>query len=259
MAKKMLIDASHSEETRVAIINGNRIEEFDFESSTKKQLKGSIYLAKVIRIEPSLQAAFVEFGSNNHGFLPFSEIQPDYYRIPVEDRLARGQAKQNNRNFQGNKIVESIVNDHSSNNHNKILNNISIVVGGKGVIDFTIEYLTFQIVVLIKRKDFTDSGNYTPLYKRYKIQEVIKRRQIMLIQVNKEERGNKGAALTTYLSIAGRYGILMPNSPNSGGVSKKITNLSDRQRLRSLLQEIVIPSSMSLIIRTAGISRTEAN
>ncbi|CAG0891695.1 unnamed protein product, partial [Cyprideis torosa] len=162
----MLIDATHEEETRVAVVDGNQLVEFDYESSVRKQLKGGIYLAKVTRVEPSLQAAFVNFGGNRHGFLPFSEIHPDYFRIP--------------------------------------------------------------------------------------------RGQIMLIQVSKEERGNKGAAVTTYMSLPGRYCVLMPNSPRGGGVSRKIGNFKDRKRMREILKELTIPEGMSVILRTAGVSRTKA-
>lgn len=228
MSKLMLIDASHPEESRVAVLNNKRLEEIDFETTTKKQLKGNIYLAKVIRIEPSLQAAFVEFGSNRHGFLAFNEIHPDYYRIPVEDREALlAQVAEETA-----LAVEEPVEEKKSSAEVEIL-------GGEDV---------EEIEVRPQRS--------RPL-RQYKIQEVIKRRQIMLVQVTKEERGGKGAALTTYLSLAGRYCVLMPNAAKGGGISRKITSQSDRKRLREVIESIDLPESMSLIIRTAGMARTK--
>jgi ribonuclease E len=225
MGKKMLIEASHPEESRVAILGNDRLEEFDFETTTKKQLKGNIYLAKVIRIEPSLQAAFVEFGGNRHGFLPFNEIHPDYYRIPIEDResLLAQEAPPS---------LEEVIDDLPQHDEVEIL-------GGEDV---------EEIQERPKR--------HRPL-RQYKIQEVVKRRQIMLVQVSKEERGGKGAALTTYLSLAGRYCVLMPNAARGGGISRKITNLADRKRLREVIESIDLPESMSLIIRTAGMARSK--
>ena len=263
MAKKMLIDASHNEETRVAIMSGNRLEEFDFESNTKRQLKGNIYLAKVVRIEPSLQAAFVEYGGNRHGFLPFSEIHPDYYRIPMEDRenLLKEQAEANKKRqgdddapMDEDRDIE--VPDEPDEEPPVDVNSPDFF---PEVIDFSPEEEQPLVPANFDEasEEKKESQPFIPLHRRYKIQEVVKRRQIMLIQVNKEERGGKGAALTTYLSIAGRYGVLMPNSPNSGGISRKITNVSDRKRLRSVIEDIDLPESMSLIIRTAGMSRTK--
>ena len=261
MAKKMLIDATHHEETRVAIVDGDRLEEFDFESSTKRQLKGNIYLAKVVRIEPSLQAAFVEFGGNRHGFLPFSEIHPDYYRIPVEDRenLLREQAELNKkRQDEDDAPVDE---DRDIEVPDEPVETVQVDVTSPEfmpeIIDFSPEEEEGDELVAFAEPEKKETQPFIPLYKRYKIQEVVKRRQIMLIQVNKEERGGKGAALTTYLSMAGRYCVLMPNSPNSGGVSRKITNVGDRKRLRSIMNEIDLPESMSLIVRTAGMSRTK--
>ena len=273
MAKRMLIDASHTEETRVAIVDGKKLEEFDFESAAKRQLKGNIYLAKVVRIEPSLQAAFVEFGGNRHGFLPFSEIHPDYYRIPMEDRekILKEQAELNKKRqaeddgpvIDHDKDIEvpdepedskSDDGEQPADESNSYLKSIDV----PDVLDFSpgealVEVASSPQIVTAP----TESQPFIPLHRRYKIQEVIKRRQIMLIQVNKEERGGKGAALTTYLSIPGRYGVLMPNSANSGGISRKITNVADRKRLRSLIGDIDLPNTMSLIIRTAGMSRTK--
>lgn len=228
MSKIMLIDASHPEESRVAILNNDRLDEFDFETTTKQQLKGNIYLAKVIRVEPSLQAAFVDFGGNKHGFLAFNEIHPDYYRLPVEDReILAAQTQEENTEH-----VEEIVDDHPSNNDVEIL-------GGEDVEEI-----------------HERSHRYRPT-RQYKIQEVIKRRQIMLVQIAKEERGGKGAALTTYLSLPGRYCVLMPNAAKGGGISRKITNAADRKRLRTIIESLGLPETISLIIRTAGMARNK--
>lgn len=228
MGKIMLIDAFHPEESRVAILDHNRLEEFDFETTTKKQLKGNIYLAKVIRIEPSLQAAFVEFGGNRHGFLAFNEIHPDYYRIPVEDREALMQQHEEEMD-----TSEETTEDTKENDDVETL-------GGEDV---------EEIEARPSRRSFPS--------KKYKIQEVLTRGQVMLVQVVKEERGGKGAALTTYLSLAGRYCVLMPNAAKGGGISRKITNAADRKRLRDIIQSIELPSAMALIVRTAGMARTK--
>jgi ribonuclease E len=217
----MLIDASHPEETRVAVVNGKRLEDFDYETSRKKQLKGNVYLAKVVRVEPSLQAAFVDYGGNRHGFLAFSEIHPDYYQIPVADReqlLAEEAEADDTEDTENSGPVET--------------------VGGDEVEE-------------IERRRIKH-------YRHYKIQEVIKRRQIMLVQVVKEERGNKGAALTTYLSLAGRYCVLMPNTGRGGGISRKIGNVKDRRRLKKILDDFNIETGMAVIVRTAGAERTKA-
>jgi ribonuclease E len=209
MVKKMLIDATHAEETRVVVVDGNKVEEFDFESENKRQLAGNIYLAKVTRVEPSLQAAFVDYGGNRHGFLAFSEIHPDYYQIPVADREAL---------MEEERAIESVADDDDA-------------------------------------MDLRPSRSPRP--RRYKIQEVIKVRQIMLVQVVKEERGNKGAALTTYLSLAGRYCVLMPNTARGGGISRKITNAVDRKKLKEIANSIDVPNGAGLIVRTAGAKRTK--
>jgi len=212
MAKTMLIDAAHPEETRVAVLDGKIVDDFDFETQNRKQLRGNIYLAKVTRVEPSLQAAFVDYGGNRHGFLAFSEIHPDYYAIPHADQesikaeLAEAEAE-----------AEKADEDD----------------------------------------DALDERRRRILTRRYKIQEVVRRRQIMLIQVVKEERGNKGAALTTYLSLAGRYCVLMPNTGRGGGISRKITQATDRKRLKKIAQDLEVPQGQGLIIRTAGAKRTK--
>jgi len=220
MSKTMLIDAAHAEETRVAIVEGRQVEEFDFESRAKRQLRGNIYLAKVVRVEPSLQAAFVEYGGNRHGFLAFSEIHPDYYQIPVADREAI--------------MAEAHSEDDDHDEHARESDDES--EGGMAEEE------------RLKRR----------LMRRYKIQDVIKRRQVMLVQVVKDERGGKGAALTTWLSLAGRYCVLMPNTGKGGGISRKITQVTDRKRLKAAAAALHVPQGMGLIIRTAGAKRTKA-
>ena len=226
MSKKMLIDAAHAEETRVVVVDGARVEEFDFESQTRKQLRGNIYLAKVTRVEPSLQAAFIEYGGNRHGFLAFNEIHPDYYQIPVADREA---------------LMRDDSGDDEDDHHHAREDEDGDAVDDE-------EDAVEEELARRKRR----------LMRKYKIQEVIRRRQIMLVQVVKEERGNKGAALTTYLSLAGRYGVLMPNTARGGGISRKITTVTDRKRLKSVVQGLDVPQGMGLIVRTAGAKRTKA-
>ncbi|MDJ0951266.1 MAG: Rne/Rng family ribonuclease [Alphaproteobacteria bacterium] len=230
MAKRMLIDATHREETRIAVVSGKRLEDFDFETSTKKPIKGNIYLAKVTRVEPSLQAAFVDYGGNRHGFLAFSEIHPDYYRIPIADRAALTAAQQEE-DEDGNGADEPNAED----------GNGVEVVGGDDMEEIE------EIRPSRRRPE-----------RRYKIQEVIKKRQILLVQVTKEERGTKGAALTTYLSLAGRYCVLMPNTTRGGGISRKVTSQADRKRLKSIMESLEIPDGIAIILRTAGVSRSKA-
>ena len=238
MTKRMLIDATHAEETRVVVLSGNRLDEFDFDTSTKKQLKGNIYLAKVTRVEPSLQAAFVEYGGTRHGFLSFNEIHPDYYQIPIADRkaLAAQEAKE--------QAAESAAADARADAGEGEAEEAS--ADGKPV-----EVVSGEEIDDINRRRVHPS-------RRYKIQEVIKRRQIMLVQVVKEERGNKGAALTSYLSLAGRYCVLMPNTARGGGISRKIVNPDDRKRLKAIAAELPVPEGVGVILRTAGLGRTKA-
>ncbi len=235
MTFRMLIDAAHPEETRVVVEENQQITEFDFESETKLPLRGNIYLAKVTRVEPSLQAAFVDYGGNRHGFLAFSEIHPDYYQIPVSDReeLLREHAaeqeeaeKEVDTASEGDEELSEDQADHIEN------------LGGDA-----------HEEVGARQQNVT---------RKYKIQEVIKRRQIILVQVVKEERGNKGAALTTYLSLAGRYCVLMPNTARGGGISRKINNAADRKKLKAAVAKLDVPDGMGLIIRTAGAQRTAA-
>ena len=374
MSKKMLIDATHKEETRVAVVDSNRLIEFDYESCVRKQLKGGIYLAKVTRVEPSLQAAFVNFGGNRHGFLPFSEIHPDYFRIPVSDREALLAAQEEelkkldeieddedeHEDIEANDDADALDEDSDDEDDEEAV----VEVGGadkpaddededlkkkskksakkpskknatkakatkdtdsdgdedinpEETIGNTVqdeqeksdEELDAEALAKAqsletpedsddkkggrgrhnnrggrgrhnnnrgrhnnrgkkrshmrgkKSDEIVDDDNGKPfrfnLRHKYKIQEVVKRGQIMLIQVSKEERGNKGAAVTTYMSLPGRYCVLMPNSPRGGGVSRKIGNFKDRKRMRSILKELTIPQGMSVILRTAGVSRTK--
>jgi ribonuclease E len=368
MAKRMLIDAAHPEETRVVVLNNNRLEEFDFETSTKKQIKGNIYLAKITRVEPSLQAAFVEYGGNRHGFLAFNEIHPDYYRIPVSDRMPHAErgppghaepdeesaeeAPADERSAPPPIVIEAVAaaaeaeaaeaaaagedgegadegggttdqfressgaperaapaeardpdvvyerpyaaeepiaegeaaGDREAGNERA--GESEPGAGGEAVAEAARELAGTE-----PREAQENNGAEPPSgerengaeearpdaietvggdeieeaqrqrirpYRHYKIQEVIKRRQIMLVQVTKEERGNKGAALTTFLSLAGRYCVLMPNTPRGGGVSRKITNLTDRRRLKDLMSDLEVPDGMGVIVRTAGSERSKA-
>jgi ribonuclease E len=356
MAKRMLIDGAHPEETRVVVLSGQRLEEFDFETSTKKQIKGNIYLAKVTRVEPSLQAAFVEYGGNRHGFLAFGEIHPDYYRIPVADRQAAldadraAEAAANEREEEsveaglpveagpqnaeredestdsgpaesmaeamtGERLVDLVPDpvadtdsgyNHSDNGEPEAsafpedpdapaMVEVPDEESGDGGLpsereDFAERHALHDGEALDETSDTSElapaaQGTQTvevvagaPAtietiggdeieetarlrarpHRHYKIQEVIKRRQIMLVQVTKEERGNKGAALTTYISLAGRYCVLMPNTPRGGGVSRKITSMQDRRRLKELMSDLEVPDGMGVIVRTAGSERSKA-
>jgi len=320
MSKKMLIDATHAEETRVVVVDGNKVEEFDFESENKRQLAGNIYLAKITRVEPSLQAAFVDYGGNRHGFLAFSEIHPDYYQIPVADReallaeemaFAEAEAaeeeKPRKRRSRGgrsrSKAAEVENNDETitaevadeitdaeapaltegvgdapavSDDAPKAISGMDVVdldgeaddaapivddqgdddtpysaMDNAAETDETIESVADDDT----QEDIRPPRRSRP--RRYKIQEVIKVRQILLVQVVKEERGNKGAALTTYLSLAGRYCVLMPNTARGGGISRKITQVADRKKLKEIAAEIDVPKGAGLIIRTAGSKRTK--
>jgi ribonuclease E len=246
MAKQMLIDASHPEETRVVVVNDRQLEEFDLESSTKKQLKGNIYLAKVTRVEPSLQAAFVEYGGQRHGFLAFSEIHPDYYQIPQADRRLLEQA---------DRAEAARVEAAQEGNGAAAAGDGGGEADGEGAGE-TVAVATDPDEETAEVID-EQARRRSQLLRGYKIQEVIKRRQILLVQVVKEERGTKGAALTTYLSLAGRYCVLMPNTARGGGISRKISNPADRSRLKAIAREIKVPEGMGLIIRTAGQERNK--
>ena len=302
MPKKMLIDATHSEETRVVVVDGNKVEEFDFESAGRRQLAGNIYLAKVTRVEPSLQAAFVDYGGNRHGFLAFSEIHPDYYQIPVADRIAlmeeeaayakslEEEEEKPKRRSRTRSRTKSKAEDTFSDD--AVISNDSDGIAGMNVVDLAEDDDDIEGSSPMERvaetpveegddhdHDDADETNADrddeiesvadedvseeirrpskPRGRKYKIQEVIKVRQILLVQVVKEERGNKGAALTTYLSLAGRYCVLMPNTARGGGISRKITNAADRKKLKEIANEIEVPKGAGLIIRTAGSQRTK--
>ena len=302
MPTRMLIDACHQEETRVAVLKGNRIEEFDFESADKRQIKGNIYLAKVTRVEPSLQAAFVDFGGNRHGFLAFSEIHPDYYQIPKEDREAllaaeaevaeeeqRLRAEEEERgempgdeydadDESSEALAEDLAEDGLEEVDTSDKDDVATIeeghVDGDEDDDSDDDDDTDEKSKgrgrrgrgrrqnkgggRSRAKEVDDArARRMALRRKYKIQDVIQRRQVLLVQVVKEERGNKGAALTTYLSLAGRYTVLMPNSSHGGGISRKINSASDRKRLKQVVNDLSLPKTMGLIVRTAGLSRTK--
>ncbi|TAA63575.1 ribonuclease E/G [Shinella sp. JR1-6] len=350
MAEKMLIDASHSEETRVVVVRGNRIEEFDFESEHKKQIRGNIYLAKVTRVEPSLQAAFVDYGGNRHGFLAFAEIHPDYYQIPLADRqaLLRAEAEEHRRDddIEHVETAGDRSEDAATPETAAVEEEVQAVAPVEAeTAETVVEAEVVEAAAALaeeapaekpkkprrprkpkakaedapaaeeaaessddetpggamamavdtdevsepaersrgrrRRDDDDDDDDHhgeekeviesvgaedameevpdrvvRKPRKQYRIQEVIKRRQILLVQVAKEERGNKGAALTTYLSLAGRYSVLMPNTARGGGISRKITNLQDRKRLKEIARDLEVPQGMGVILRTAGANRT---
>jgi ribonuclease E len=259
MSTRMLIDARHPEETRVAVVTGNRIEEFDFESAEHKQLKGNVYLAKVTRVEPSLQAAFIDYGGNRHGFLAFSEIHPDYYQIPKADReaLLREEAEHAAEEERLRSAQEELDEGEDVTHESSDIEPLEGEENGNG------ENGTEETGTGSNRSPVDESAadelrqKRQALRRRYKIQDVIQRRQVLLVQVVKEERGNKGAALTTYLSLAGRYCVLMPNTSHGGGISRKISNGADRKRLKQVMSDLKLPSTMGLIVRTAGLSRTK--
>ena len=320
MPNKMLIDAAHPEETRVVVLRGNRVEEFDFESASRRQLRGNIYLAKVTRVEPSLQAAFIDYGGNRHGFLAFSEIHPDYYQIPVADRQAlieaeeaeiaeadardrpregrRGRAARSEQvsvsasdqgdeaqsagESSGEHVVEhldeqngelaEVIRDENAQSTAEAATTepespatgmpSESESGGSGEQhdDDSGHVVSDDAVESVGAEDAMEEvpERRKPRLRQYKIQEVIKRRQVLLVQVVKEERGNKGAALTTYLSLAGRYSVLMPNTARGGGISRKITSVTDRKRLKQVVSDLEVPPGMGVILRTAGASRTRA-
>lgn len=293
MSKLMLIDAVHPEETRVAIVNDGQVDDFDFETTGSEQLRGNIYLAKVTRVEPSLQAAFVEYGGNRHGFLAFSEIHPDYYQLPAEDReaLLREAAEAVNEDDDDDEDDDSETDedlgDTDESDETEASDDTDDETESDDEDDEDEDDADEASDAEASAEDESDDesddeddteddGERKPkakaqrgrrpanktkrvnLSKRYKIQEVIRRRQVMLVQVAKEERGNKGAALTTYLSLAGRYSVLMPNTPRGGGISRKIVNGADRKRLKSVVAELDVPEGQGLIVRTAGAKRTKA-
>ena len=242
MEKNLYIDASHPNETRIVLKSGTSIEEYEFEDKNKLNFKNNIYLGTISRVEPSLQAAFVNFGRIRHGFLAFNDIQSDYYQIPLEDKDKIKDAEEKIRENLKNQNLDDISNDKEKENSSN-QNNEDDKISTKNDEEIKKEY----------REELKTSYGL----KRYKIQEVIKPGQVILIQVIKEERGQKGAALTTFISLAGKYMVLMPNTPKGGGISRKIFNSSDRQKIRNILNQIEIPKSMGVIVRTAGANKTK--
>ncbi len=269
MSKKLLIDARQSDETRVVVLNNNKLEDFDYETSHRKQLKGNIYLARVTRVEPSLQAAFVEYGGNRQGFLAFSEIHPDYYRIPIEDReklLAeeedRAKSAEDDDDTNGDDAADDNNGDDKAEDAAIAADIVEDSVSEAASEDSNSETGDSTDEDASGDADEDDARasrrKHSRISRHYKIQEVISHRQILLVQVVKEERGNKGAALTTYLSLAGRYCVLMPNTFHGGGVSRKISNPADRKKLKSIVGSLDVPKGMAIIVRTAGSKRTKA-
>ena len=241
MSKKILIDASNANETRIAVTENGKLDDFEIESNKKNAVKGDVYLAKIIRVEPSLQAAFVDFGTNRNGFLPLTEIHPDYFKIPSADesKLKELLEKQS---------TDDELEDNDDTEE-KIEKDQDIV--NEGIANEDESPKKFKTKIINPKKE------YYNFFKKYKIQDVIKPRQVILVQINKEERGLKGAALTTFLSFAGRYCVLMPNSMNNDGISRKIGDLEERKKLKNILASVNIPEKMSVIVRTAGIGRSK--
>lgn len=261
MPKKILIDAVHPEETRVVLLEDGRIQELDTETALKAQVKGNIYLAKVTRVEASLQAAFIEYGGNKHGFLPFSEIHPDYYNIPIDDKrkLMQSLREAENEHITEDDIPEEDEQEEAPKPKRKRKGKKSTAAEEKEAEknedadpqEETAEFISSDEAEEVKASMFKT----TKLHKRYSIQEVIKRNQIILVQVEKEERGNKGASLTTFISLAGKYCVLMPNSLRQGGVSRRIANSEHRRQLKKTIRELKIPEEIGIIVRTAGAGR----
>ena len=252
MEKNLYIDASHPNETRIVLKSNNSIEEYEFEDKNNLNFKNNIYLGTISRVEPSLQAAFVNFGRDRHGFLAFNDIQSDYYQVPSEDKEKIKEVEEKIREDLKNKAINS----NQENNlqtlpENSITDNISIDEINKNDDNSIVKNDE------VEKKEYREEVKSSYGIKRYKIQEVIKPGQVVLIQVIKEERGQKGAALTTFISLAGKYIVLMPNTPKGGGISRKIFNSSDRQKIRNILNEIDIPKSMGVIVRTAGANKTK--
>ena len=245
MEKNLYIDASHPNETRIVLKSSNSIEEYEFEDKNNLTFKNNIYLGTISRVEPSLQAAFVNFGRDRHGFLAFNDIQSDYYQVPSEDKERIKEAEEKIREELKNKTEET----QENNSQEMSSENASELNKENRNEDVKNDE--------IKKKEYREEIKSSLGIKRYKIQEVIKPGQVILIQVIKEERGQKGAALTTFISLAGKYLVLMPNTPKGGGISRKIFNSSDRQKIREILSKISIPKSMGVIVRTAGANKTK--
>ncbi len=240
MSKNILIDTTNTKETRIAVTDDNKLDDFEIESNKKNTVKGDLYLAKITRIEPSLQAAFVDFGTNRNGFLPLTEIHPDYFKIPAADEKKIKE------------LSDKVFNDEINEEDNKIDTD-----GENSEVLDNDQNQSLLSENRLKNKKINPKKEYFNFFRKYKIQDVIRPRQIILVQINKEERGLKGAALTTYLSFAGRYCVLMPNSMNNDGISRKIGDIEERKKLKQILSSVEIPDRMSVIIRTAGIGRSK--
>ena len=251
MSKNILIDTTNNIETRIAVTEDGKLDDFEIENNKKNAVKGDVYLAKITRIEPSLQAAFVDFGTNRNGFLPLTEIHPDYFKIPAvdEQKIKELSDRINNQkeedDLQNSENVNELDENENDNSENKS--------------EEEQEIADEKTITIRKRKNkkLSPRKEYFNYFRKYKIQDVIRPKQVLLVQINKEERGLKGAALTTYLSFAGRYCVLMPNSMNSDGISRKIGDIEERKKLKQILSLVEIPEKMSVIVRTAGIGRTK--
>ncbi len=241
MSKKILIDTTTTEETRVAVTENGKLDDFEIESNKKNAVKGDVYLAKITRVEPSLQAAFVDFGSNRNGFLPLTEIHPDYFKIPTSDQTELNKLNEKIKKFEAENI-----DDDEEKNEDELIDDSNEEIQN-----------TKSISLKGKVRKLNPKKEYYNFFRKYKIQDVIKPRQVLLVQINKEERGFKGAALSTFLSFAGRYCVLMPNSMNNDGISRKIGDIEERKKLKAILSSVNIPDKMSVIIRTAGIGKTK--
>ncbi len=251
MSKNILIDTTNNIETRIAVIEDGKLDDFEIENNKKNAVKGDIYLAKITRIEPSLQAAFVDFGKNRNGFLPLTEIHPDYFKIPAVDEQ---RIKELNDKINNETEEDDLQNPENVNELDETEND-NIETKSEEEQENTDE----KTISIRKRKNkkLSPRKEYFNYFRKYKIQDVIRPKQVLLVQINKEERGLKGAALTTYLSFAGRYCVLMPNSMNSDGISRKIGDTEERKKLKQILSAVEIPEKMSVIVRTAGIGRTK--
>jgi len=252
MSKNILIDTSNKNETRIAVTENGKLDDFEIESNKKNAVKGDVYLAKITRIEPSLQAAFVDFGTNRNGFLPLTEIHPDYFKIPAADEKKIKELNDkifNEDNSYDENLDNDKFNENNSLNTDEDLDNVDNESNENSE--------KISIKHRHKNKKISPKKEYFNFFRKYKIQDVIRPRQVILVQINKEERGLKGAALTTYLSFAGRYCVLMPNSMNNDGISRKIGDIEERKKLKQILSSVDIPSKMSVIVRTAGIGRTK--
>ena len=266
MEKKLYIDASHPDETRIVLKSENGIEEYEYEDKNKLNFKNNIYLGTVSRVEPSLQAAFINFGRTKHGFLTFNDIQSDYYQIPTDDKERLQEAEEKIREDLKNKNLDELSKEIGLENENNINNNKTSENSEENL-----EFEKNETSESVAEKDETNNGTEIEKkntivreklkssygIRRYRIQEVIKPGQIILIQVIKDERGNKGAALTTFISLAGKYMVLMPNTAKGGGISRKIFNSADRTKIKKILNDIDIPKTMGVIVRTAGANKTK--